>query len=61
MLRVTRPDMKVVFMSGYPDRGDASFESMPANARFLQKPVKPDRLAKVIRAELDHVDRRLSA
>lgn len=61
MLRTTRPNLKVVFMSGYPDRGDTRYENLPANAQFLRKPVNPGRLAKVIRAELDHLDRRLSA
>ncbi|MEZ5669748.1 MAG: CHASE domain-containing protein [Alphaproteobacteria bacterium] len=53
MIRASRPDIKVVFMSGYPNRGQAADERMPDGAVFLQKPVRPDRLAQSLRMELD--------
>ena len=56
IIREQRPEMKVVLMSGYPDRGQTQFEKIPDYARFLQKPVKPGRLAQAIRDELDSQD-----
>ncbi|MCH9053916.1 MAG: response regulator [Proteobacteria bacterium] len=59
ILGETRPDMKVVFMSGYPGRENLRNLKIPEHAAFLQKPVKPDVLAKTIREVLDTDDLRL--
>jgi PAS domain S-box-containing protein len=53
IIRQRRPDMKVVFMSGYPARGDDAAADVPENAQFLQKPVRASHLAQVLRRELD--------
>jgi two-component system cell cycle sensor histidine kinase/response regulator CckA len=53
MIREERPDIKVVFMSGYPNRAGISNENLPENCQFLQKPVKPTHLAQTLRQELD--------
>lgn len=53
MIRESRPDIKVVFMSGYPNRAGISNENLPDNCQFLQKPVKPAHLANALRQELD--------
>ncbi len=53
IMRETRPDMKFVFMSGYPNRAGISNENVPDNCQFLQKPVRPSHLAQALRIELD--------
>lgn len=53
MVRESRPEVKLVFMSGYPNRGVAGEDVMPVNSQFLQKPVDPNHLARVLRKELD--------
>ena len=45
-MRKIRPDMKVLFMSGYSDRID---EITNANLAFVPKPFTPDQLLKAIR------------
>ena len=52
ILRERRPDLRAVFMSGYPKRGAGKVE-IPGDTPFLQKPVRPDQLAQAIRMELD--------
>ncbi len=48
-----RPDIKVVYMSGYP-KGITSADSMfDASALFLQKPFDADTLGRVLRQALD--------
>ncbi len=59
ILAETSPDMKVVFMSGYPGRESLQNLGIPDHAAFLQKPVKPEVLAKTIREVLDAGDLRL--
>jgi two-component system cell cycle sensor histidine kinase/response regulator CckA len=39
-----RPEIPVLFMSGYPDRGNAQMAGLTANAAFLQKPFTALRL-----------------
>ena len=56
IMREKRPDLKTIFISGYPNRDSAEGTSIPDNCQFLQKPVKPAHLAQVIRQELDSVD-----
>ena len=53
IIREVRPEIKIVFMSGYPNRAGISNENVPDNCEFLQKPVKPAHLAQTIRQELD--------
>ncbi len=48
----SRPDMKVIFMSGYTDDSKKT-GSLPEGATFLQKPVKSSRLAAVLRERLE--------
>jgi len=50
-LRAEKPDLKVVFISGYAGKHTNDFEV--TGAHFLQKPVAMDRLANTIRAVLD--------
>ena len=59
MIRETRPNIKIVFMSGYPNRAGISNEALPENCQFLQKPVKPAHLAQAVRQELDKPSREI--
>ncbi len=61
IIRERRPDIKIVFMSGYPNRGQKMGKSIPERSEFLQKPIQPDHLAKVIRNEIYNEDLRLPA
>jgi PAS domain S-box-containing protein len=51
-LRALDPDLKVVFMSGYPDRGAAHLTDLPAGSMFLRKPFSPNKLAEYVRQVL---------
>jgi len=48
-----RPDMKVIFMSGYTDDSIIRHGVLDSGLAFLQKPVSPDVLARKVRAVLD--------
>ena len=48
-----RPDIKVVFMSGYPSRGDLSRGDLPGGVPLLEKPFNAYSLARTIRETLD--------
>ena len=48
-----RPQMKVLFMSGYPDHATWSSELVDDSAAVLQKPFPLDTLARKIRSLLD--------
>lgn len=61
MIREARPEIRVVFMSGYPNRAGINNENLPDDCQFLQKPVKPGHLAQTIRQELDRTDVRVPA
>ena len=61
IIRERRPDIKIVFMSGYPNRGQKMGKSIPERSEFLQKPIQPDHSAKVIRNEIHNDDLRLLA
>jgi signal transduction histidine kinase/ActR/RegA family two-component response regulator len=50
-LRVTRPDLKVVFMSGYLEQTDGG-EDFTGSASFLQKPFSKDVLVRHVSASL---------
>jgi CheY-like chemotaxis protein len=43
------PELKVLFMSGYPDRGAAQLAKLPEGAVFLRKPFSPSKLAEEVR------------
>ena len=49
-IRTARPDVKAIYMSGYPP--DSSKLSSDANAYFLQKPFTPSDLARKVREVL---------
>ena len=53
MLRQSRPDLCVVYMSGYTDNIVAPHGVLEQGTRFLQKPFDPAQLAAVIRGALD--------
>ncbi len=57
MLRERRPDMKVVFISGYPKLEGRS-NAAPEGARILQKPVEAGLLARAMRGELESIEER---
>ena len=46
------PELKVLFMSGYPDRGAEQLADLPENALFLRKPFSPSKLAEQVRSIL---------
>jgi PAS domain S-box-containing protein len=48
-----RPDMKVLFMSGYPDHATSNGETFDESAEVLQKPFLLDTLARKLRILLD--------
>ena len=51
-LRQSRPQTKVVFMSGYPARGQIQSVDIPDDAPFLQKPFLPEKLVEMVRETL---------
>ena len=48
-----RPDLQVLFVSGYPDDSPGSAELLEAGSAFLQKPFTADALARKVRDVLD--------
>jgi FixJ family two-component response regulator len=48
-----RPEMQVLFMSGYTDDTIVGDTARNGGAAFLQKPVTPDRLLRKVREVLD--------
>jgi CheY-like chemotaxis protein len=52
-LRAKQPSMKILFMSGYPDRSFNQDGSIDLNINFLQKPFLPGTLARKIRDVLE--------
>lgn len=53
LIRETRPETKVILISGYPDRGDMVSNVVANDVPFLHKPLTPDALAQIVRAVLD--------
>lgn len=54
-LLTVRPDMKVLYMSGYPDHPVFSQGGIKRDTAFLQKPFTPTALAEKVREVLDGV------
>jgi PAS domain S-box-containing protein len=53
-LKVTYPDMKILFTSGYTDDALAQHGVLEAGVQFLSKPYTPAALARRVRAMLDN-------
>ena len=54
-LRVARPGVRVLYMSGYTDETVARYGGIEASAPFIQKPFTPAGLANKVRAVLDEL------
>jgi two-component system, cell cycle sensor histidine kinase and response regulator CckA len=52
-LRGLRPDLPLLFMSGYPGHEVADRGLLDPNASFIQKPFSPEELAQRVRGMLD--------
>jgi DNA-binding NtrC family response regulator len=48
-----RPDLKVIYMSGYTDDAIARHGVLRPEVAFLQKPFSPEELTRKVRAVLD--------
>lgn len=48
-LALVRPEMKVLFMSGYTDDFIARYGVLDSDVAFLQKPITPDMLTRKVR------------
>jgi DNA-binding NtrC family response regulator len=51
-LKTQRPDLRVLYMSGYTGNDLAAFEPLPADAEFLQKPFSLAALLEKVRGVL---------
>ena len=52
-LQALRPTLRVLYMSGYTDRGARERAPLPAGAKLIEKPLSFDRLGRAVRAALD--------
>jgi PAS domain S-box-containing protein len=50
-----RPNVQILFMSGYADAAAPRHEPLPRGSRFLAKPFTPEKLARSIRDALDAI------
>ena len=57
-LAQSRPDMKVLYMSGYTDRAILHHGILDSGLPYVQKPLVPERLARRVREVLDSPQRR---
>jgi two-component system, cell cycle sensor histidine kinase and response regulator CckA len=53
LIRVCRPEIKVLFTSGYTDDAIVRHGVLQADMAFLQKPFSPQRLSSKVREVLD--------
>lgn len=53
LMKALRPDMEVIFMSGYPARGDEGNLDLPEGAAFLQKPVDMEALCVLMAKKIE--------
>jgi signal transduction histidine kinase/ActR/RegA family two-component response regulator len=60
-LAVMRPEMKVLYISGYSDEAITQHGVLDPGTAFLQKPFTPDRLASKVREVLDAANAPLGA
>ena len=44
-----RPEMKILYVSGYVDKGGPSSDRLPTGTSFLRKPLTPENLTQKIR------------
>jgi DNA-binding NtrC family response regulator len=56
----TKPEMKVLFMSGYTDNAIVQHGILDSSIAYLQKPLVPEALARRVREVLDSPLRRAS-
>jgi two-component system, cell cycle sensor histidine kinase and response regulator CckA len=54
LIRRSHPETKILFMSGYTDRGAAEIESDGQGVSFIQKPFTVEGLRRKVRDVLDH-------
>jgi two-component system cell cycle sensor histidine kinase/response regulator CckA len=52
-LVLLRPEMKVLYMSGYTDNAIVHHGILESGIAYLQKPILPDALARRVREVLD--------
>ena len=52
-VRAARPHIKVIYMSGYPARGNGRTSDITPDDNFIQKPFKPEDLVALVRKVLD--------
>ncbi len=60
-LRAGRPELKVIYTSGYSPEAVGQGRELPPNTRFLQKPFDPFRLSETLRSLLDNTETRSKA
>jgi two-component system, cell cycle sensor histidine kinase and response regulator CckA len=53
VLKITNPDIKILFTSGYPDEAITHYGALDAGVAFLPKPYTPVTLARKVRKMLD--------
>ena len=52
-VRIARPEIKVLFMSGYTDEAMGLHGVLGAGTQFIQKPFTADALIRKVRAAID--------